>query len=246
MTVILKDNVIPPHPVALIGIAGLAGSGKDTVADKLQEIFGPDPHLKAPITGIPTTSPFYSRYSFAEPIKKMLLVGLGLDDKSLSAESVYGEGNTYRKLAQTLGTEWGRNIVVSDIWLRIAAIKLAGKRAIISDVRMENEAAWIRSVGGIVIHLERYDQEFITESYHASEGGVQKKQGDYKILNEGSLEDLYQACEYAARDIGQMLEHKRHWGLDCLDKPLPAPTKLEEWNLAPWYGDEPPKMEEFD
>ena len=88
----------------LIGITGPAQCGKDTVADYLIERLG------------------YAKASFADPLKKMLEAGLGLN-----AAQLYGPdkeaiapryGCSPRHIMQTLGTEWGRERVHPDIWVR--------------------------------------------------------------------------------------------------------------------------------
>lgn len=178
----------------IIGLAGLARSGKDTIADFLMA----DPIFSR-----------YSRYSFATPIKDMILAGLDLADKEeAKAELLYG--CTYRSIAQTLGTEWGRECIHPDLWVKIAERRCAGQNTIITDVRFENEAEFVRA-NGILVHIDRLDQKHIDESFHKSESGVVAKHGDYKILNHGDLNDLRVTCRHAAIDLEEMLKHKEVW-----------------------------------
>lgn len=196
----------------LIGITGVARSGKDTVADFLAKLL-----------------PSFGRYSFATPMKDMILVGLSIRDKDDDASKrVFG--HSYRHLAQTLGTEWGRDLIRSNIWVIIAESRLRGDKVIISDVRFENEAAYVRE-HGVLIHVSRLCQEQIKESGHVSENGVKFKEGDIRIYNDGGLVELEDKCEYVAKrdfaeeigkeEVGSRGEVARkleaaHWGLDCL------------------------------
>lgn len=188
----------PPIPAPiLIGIAGKARSGKDTIADVLAEALS------------------FDRYSFATPIKEMIKAGLGLEDKEdEKAEQLYG--CSYRKLAQTLGTEWGRDQINNKIWINIAHYRLQGKRAIVSDVRFESEADFIRQYG-ILIHVERYGVQRIEENDHVSEQGVGILHGEYKIMNSSTgLEQFkHMIWGQVVPDMKELLKHKKVWGLDA-------------------------------
>lgn len=162
---------------SIIGLTGLAGSGKDTVADLLISKMGG-----------------YT-YSFANPIRAMLNAGFGIDMndpywKKRKEEPLPQFGKSPREMMQTLGTEWGRELVSDDIWLVMANIKLMkhGFGMIIPDVRFENEAAWIRDRGGTLLHVTRKNIEPVTP--HSSEGGVKAIPGEIYIPNDGTLQDL--------------------------------------------------------
>jgi len=187
-----ESSCLSQRPL-VIGLTGKARSGKDTVAALLQ-----------------ATQEFRNveTYSFATPLKQMLDVGLQLKDKD-DTEAVELYGCNYRKLAQTLGTEWGRELVHSDLWVLIAEQRLKRSRlVIITDVRFENEANFVRE-RGVLIHVERQGQEAIKESDHISESGVSVLHNDYKILNNSTLQALGYAVRHAAIDLEQMLAHKK-------------------------------------
>lgn len=134
----------------LIGITGPAGSGKDTVRNILQQHHG------------------FAAMAFADPIRHMLFSLLNISgiearhmlDRELKEQPIPGIGASYRHLAQTLGTEWGRG-VAPDLWIRTARARLqtfakAGiKHVVISDVRFINEAEFVRSEGGVIWRIER-------------------------------------------------------------------------------------------
>ena len=156
----------------LVGIAGPARCGKDTVADIL---------IKT-LTG-------YKKASFADPIKEMILSGLGLrtnqvygDDKDTLDERY---GCTPRHMMQTLGTEWGRMTINNDIWVKAMETRLR-PGMIIPDVRFENEAVFVRK-HGVLIHIVGRGG---IEGDHVSESGIKAESDDIAILNNGSIEQL--------------------------------------------------------
>lgn len=162
---------------SIIGITGLARSGKDTVADLLISTMGG-----------------YT-YSFANPIRAMLNAGLGIDMndpywQKRKEEKLPQFGKSPREMMQTLGTEWGRDCVSDDIWLVMANIKLMkhGIGMIIPDVRFENEATWIRERNGTVLHVTRKSIEAVAP--HSSEGGIKAIPGEIFVTNDGTLQDL--------------------------------------------------------
>ncbi len=160
----------------LIGIAGRARSGKDTVAN----------FIIAAIGGY--------RYSFADPIRAMLApLGVDMNDPYWQArkeELIPALGVSPRRMMQTLGTEWGRQIINPDLWLIMAHQRLLGNGPgmVISDVRFENEAAWIRKHGGRIIHVIRPEAKAVEA--HASEDGIEMLDTDVRLFNSGTLEEL--------------------------------------------------------
>lgn len=151
-----------------VGLSGKAGSGKDTAAKFLKEA------LEARGKRVETLA-------FADPIRWMLL-SLGVPqqymmNRDLKEEPIPGfNGCSYRQLAQTLGTEWGRHCLGNEFWLKQVERRLSVWREIhrspdvliISDVRMPNEAAWILARGGMLAHVVRPHMDPVRE--HESEG----------------------------------------------------------------------------
>lgn len=183
----------------IIGLTGLAGSGKDTVRAMLEDAHG--------FTGL----------AFADPIRQMLRELLTsncistewMDKRPLKEQPIPQLGVSYRHLAQTLGTEWGRQTVAPDLWLRMAAAYIDGiasetfapPRFVISDVRFPNEADWVRSRGGVVWHIHRPGIEPVRA--HASESSIEQIAVDHAINNSGTLDGL--AAE-VARAMAQATE----------------------------------------
>lgn len=165
-----------PH---LIAFAGPAGSGKDTAAGFLK-------------------GSKYVPYKFAAPIKQaisnMFGVPLSLLEDSVAKEGeLTPYGKSMRYMMQTLGTEWGRDLIHPDIWVILATKRLyevmtLGKCMVISDLRFENEAQWVRQSKGQIFYLER-GASGIGQS-HKSEQGFQLQPEDTVIINNGSIAEL--------------------------------------------------------
>lgn len=163
----------------IIGITGRAGSGKDTVANFIVAARGG------------------YRYSFADPIRAMLAqIGVNMADPywvQNKENIIPALGVSPRRLMQTLGTEWGRELINDSLWLILAQQRLLanGPGMVIADVRFENEAAWVRKHGGLIIHLTREDAPAIEG--HCSEAGVTVQDQDFTLNNFGTLEELQNA-----------------------------------------------------
>lgn len=161
----------PSTLMRLIGIAGQARAGKDTLCS----------YMLDNLDGI------WLRSSFADPIKEMLrAIGVDCsDDKKAVVSDDYGV--TPRHMMQTLGTEWGRHMIDSDIWVKAFARLNAGKCVIVPDVRFENEAALVRE-HGVLIHLVGRGG---IEGNHVSENAIAFKPGDIVIDNSRDLAWLH-------------------------------------------------------
>jgi hypothetical protein len=169
----------------IIGISGYARVGKDTAA-----------------TYIRGKLPNYEIASFADPIKAMLKVGLGMTHEQMYGNEIREEideryGCTPRMLMQTLGTEWGRNMIDQNIWVQamLAHIDRTGNPTIIPDVRFESEAEMIRQ-NGKLIHIIGNRK---LKSEHSSESGIYIQDGDLTIDNTGSLDEFYLKLEKLVR-----------------------------------------------
>jgi len=164
----------------IIGIAGAAGSGKDTAYALLSD------HIKA--TGL-----VCAQLSFADKIKDTCASVFGWDRQRLVADSDYKEGNTLddgspdpacellgmtrRKVMQLLGTEAMRNGLHQDVW--IITMKLAILRGefegidvgFVTDCRFLNELQFVRDLDGVLFQINRTgDQSTLTtETEHLSE-----------------------------------------------------------------------------
>lgn len=116
--------------------------------------------------------------SFAAPIRNMMQ-GMGVDLKYLVEPHLKDEpidwlGKTPREMMQSLGTDWGRNTIHDEIWIKamVKRIELSPyNKIIIDDCRFENEVAMVKEMGGSVIELKRGGFDYSQE--HASEYGIE-------------------------------------------------------------------------
>jgi hypothetical protein len=174
----------------IIGLCGLAGSGKDSVSAILSRRHG------------------FAYISFAGPIYLAVseITGMPpakLKDRELKERPIPWLGKSPRELLQTLGTEWGRGMVREDIWVRIAMRRASEReRVVITDVRFENEAEAIRHAGGQVWLVERPGAGLAgAAGGHSSEAGIPGHLVNQVVRNIGTLDDLEEAVNAAFHSL---------------------------------------------
>jgi hypothetical protein len=177
----------------LIGLTGYAGSGKDTVRNIMEQegfvglAFADG--IRGMLRELLTSADFDDAYIDDRPLKESIIPDLGF---------------SYRHLAQSLGTEWARNLH-PDFWLRIAARYLAGQtdagetHFVISDVRFANEAEWVRSKGGQIWRIHR--EGLASVRAHVSESGMDSIRPSRTIHNNGTPEQLHEAVMAALETL---------------------------------------------
>lgn len=163
----------------LIAITGFANSGKSTVADILVREHS------------------YIREKFAAPLKNMLrAAGMSQDmlegDLKTIPSPVWCDKSP-RHVMQTLGTEWGRNMIGPDLWAnllyeRAEQLMAEGYNVVVDDLRFVNEARVIKELKGTIWRVLRPGGG--CESAHLSETEQLKIMPEYYLDNQGSIEDL--------------------------------------------------------
>lgn len=167
----------------LIGLTGPAGAGKDTLAD----------HLCA--------RHHFVRYAFAKPLKDML-AAIGVDANNRDTKEIPHPvfGKSPRVMAQTLGTEWMRETICQDGWLRLAGQFVDTTRhlnaydaapyvgVVITDCRFPNEVEFIRKRGGVVWNIHR---NVARVAAHSSETSLNGSHFDKVIYNLGTIAELH-------------------------------------------------------
>lgn len=168
----------------IIGITGRARSGKDTIGRWFRD------HRDAYVV------------NFAWPIKVAIERAFSLPPEVWNGPEKERElewlGRSPRYLAQTLGTEWGRNLVGHDVWIAALEHRLRDTRVwyqdclvVVTDVRFDNEAAWVRKHGHL-LHVTRPGADGdVGILGHASEAGIAPEAGDYHVVNDGTIDELY-------------------------------------------------------
>lgn len=172
----------------IIGLIGIAGSGKTLVARHLVERHG------------------FVRQRFAGPLKEMIKVGLGLTNEQLDGTGkndpiAWAGGCTPRHMMQTLGTEWGRRMIHSDIWInrwRFIVESESSDLIVVDDVRFPNEAAALRDVGG---KLWRVYRPGLATSSHASERAQAQISEDILINNATSIAEMIRSVDAVVNQI---------------------------------------------
>lgn len=165
----------------LIGIAGPIGSGKDTAAIFLAQV------LTA------------GRYSFAEPMREAVSLIFDIPVHELTSQegkTLYDDywGFTHRNLLRLLGNDAMKPVFGDDIWVKRAELalrKMAEEIVVISDVRFDLEADFIRRSGGFIIHLDRPNNPLAGQmSAHASDQGITMSESDLYVCNDRGIVEL--------------------------------------------------------
>jgi hypothetical protein len=169
----------------IIGICGFQGSGKDTIADYLQNIYG------------------FKRDSFANTLKDAVAAVFGWDRELLEGRTKESRAwreqvdpwwanrlnmpdLTPRLVLQKWGTEVARKSWHDDTWIASLENKLskAHNDIVITDVRFPNEIQAVRNAGGIVIRVIRGpepDWYFTAENANAGFEGAKHMMESYKV-----------------------------------------------------------------
>lgn len=197
----------------IIGIVGLIGSGKDTIADYLVNFHG------------------YRRDSFANTLKDAVSTIFGWDRDLVEGRTTTARqwreqvdewwsqrlnipDLTPRYVLQHWGTEVIRKSFHDDTWIASLENKLRNSKdnSVITDCRFPNEVKMIKGLGGKVLRVKRgedpvwYDTaitanngdkqalDLMHNNYkvHISEWAWAGTDFDYTVLNNGSIDELYE------------------------------------------------------
>ena len=166
----------------VIGFSGLKGSGKTTAAEYMVAHHG------------------FMRMSFAKPIKDMLRV-LGVsEDWPKEEPHPLLCGMTPRRALQTLGTEWGRDMIGGDIWVNILKDRIKHSRIVIDDVRFKNEMVMIEELNelrnhrGLMVNISRKEAANAGDQ-HQSEMEVLELSNDFTIQNDYEVTNLHETLD---------------------------------------------------
>jgi len=207
----------------IVGLVGFIGSGKDTVAKQfVQQGCVQD--------------------SFAGPLKDMCSTVFGWDREMIEGETVesrdfretpdifwskkLGIPNFTPRLAlQLIGTEVLRNHFSQDIWLNSLEYRIRRNNetncVVISDARFRNELDLIKSMGGVIIWVQRGElpewfdtaktaynnaisRKIMETKYrdvHESEWNWAGYPVDFTIKNDGTLEELQDKVQIISKEI---------------------------------------------
>lgn len=164
----------------IVGLAGPIGSGKTLAASMV-----PGAH----------------HVQWADPIYRALSAMLDvpeeiLRDRAQKERGFYVGGIELvpRELLRTLGTEWGRDLVHPDLWVRLTIERIdrlqesiGADTFAICGTRFVNECAAIRDRGG---ELWWIDRPGLGRGSHASDRQIGPGDCDRVIRNDGTVDDL--------------------------------------------------------
>ena len=176
----------------LVGLVGLIGSGKDTVAERLVK-----KHK-------------FKRDSFAKSLKdavgdifnwnRRLLEGNTKKSREWREQpdkfwsDKMGKEVTPRWVLQYFGTEVMRGGMHDGIWVDSLIARYKGKPTVSSDTRFQNEIKTIKAHGGVIVLVKRNpipSQEWMqVHGFHQSEWDWIGSKFDYTIENDGTLTQL--------------------------------------------------------
>lgn len=135
--------------------------------------------------------------SFARPIKETLRLIFGLSHEEMSDANkekvVERFGKTPREMQRVIGKNT-RDFFGNDIYVKLLNYRLQAAHSLylniaIDDLRFPEEAAWVRSVGGYLIKINR---EAAPQSNHQSETSLDGwTDWDLIIDNNDQLVDLH-------------------------------------------------------
>jgi hypothetical protein len=155
----------------IIGFTGYAGSGKDTAAQVL-------------------IADGWTRRAFADPLKehvakRFLFIRQMVEEWGWDvAKSLYP---IVRTTLQDVGME--KREEDPDYWVKLAQVDLPD-RAVFTDVRFPNEVDAVKSLGGIVVRVERPGVGPVND--HISDTGIDALPVDFVIYNDGTVAGLHE------------------------------------------------------
>lgn len=186
----------------LIGFNGGMGVGKSTAIQCLKDILEDT---------IYTNTPPVKLVKFAQPLYDIQ------EFVYRRVEPVYSRPRDFtkdRKLLQWIGTEWGRDGIDDELWVKlwtaeVLRIQSETPNAIVvcDDVRFDNEAAVLMGLGGVVVKISSTEAEkrIDTKSgivQHKSEAGINKTFIYREVENNGTRLEFLNNLTEMYRHLG--------------------------------------------
>ncbi len=216
--------------MSIIGISGRKQSGKDTVAKMLQYFSLPDVsytrvnqisyekwielerHKSLQIFkdySVDQCSE-YNIIRYADKVKDIVCILLNCSRNDLENETFKSTpalfGYTPRELLQLVGTDFGRNMIHRNIWIKLTLDDYTENNDwIIPDVRFKNEIDEIKRRSGVIIRVIRPSLKF--EDKHESETDLTDDGGyyDYVIENDSDIDELLEKVSEIYDEITDIL-----------------------------------------
>ncbi len=165
----------------IIGFIGKAGAGKDLALHLLRE-----------------ENPNWQKIAFADPLREICSIAFGLtphemaDRELKEAPLTRWPNESPRHLLQTVGTNLFRHRW-ENVWIEAWKRRVAASASpccvpadvIATDVRFNNEAETIKSIGGHLVRISR--PSLISDDIHPSEIIMESIKADKEVVNDGSV-----------------------------------------------------------
>lgn len=204
----------------VVMLSGLKGSGKDALAEHLvknhsfHRLAYADHLKKIALSILQPLGIKITMDSFTDPAKKEEML-VDFDGKPFEFVAKSGTRTmTCRQFLQYLGTEWGREMIHNHMWIlpvtnEIKKIKRIFKDGgvVITDVRFPNEYHIPVDI------LKGQDINFVTVLIdrpglpnidgHSSEVSMKDFPFNRRVINDGTLEDLYRNADNLVKEIGE-------------------------------------------
>jgi hypothetical protein len=176
-------NRLNPSPTApkIIGLAGYARAGKDTVAGIINRLYGHQ---------VTSFSDILREFLYAQNLHLSTGVSLNFLVDQFGWETTRDRYPEIRELQQLTGTEAARNIFGQTVWVDawVRRVSESGGLWVNPSVRFPNEAEAITAMGGKVYRIVKPGIKAVND--HPSDTALDGWDYDGVIMNDGTLIDL--------------------------------------------------------
>lgn len=170
----------------IIGITGRKYSGKNEAAKALEDF------IEVKFAGcLKEMTRVFLRYQGCSAEKTERFVEGDL--KEMPNMQYFG-GKCSRQFQQFIGTEFGRDLIHTDLWVHCAMNRAKAGNTVFTDVRFHNEVEAVKAAGGKVVRIER-EMEPNEYSDHPSEAFIDALDVDAEIDNNGTIAELHAAIK---------------------------------------------------
>jgi hypothetical protein len=192
----------------IIGVVGFIGSGKGTAADALIENYD------------------FNKLSFADAVTDATAAIFGWPRPLLEGDTdesrdfreqrdafwsdKFGRDVTPRAMLQMMGTEAGRDVFHSDLWIYALEKKLGMyKNVVIPDVRFPNEMKFIREQGGFIVRVQRGpDPDWYETAQIANYVGDDHAKISSSLRAKKRMEEFFQIHYSEWAWVGQIMDYQ--------------------------------------
>lgn len=195
----------------IIGISGVARSGKDTLANHFVNIFK-SLDIKA------------KRYAFADELKREVRPFL----KKKTGLDSFTQKDDEKKMIRPFLVAYGTHIrraLNQDCWIEtLSKFLKQNEIAIVSDVRYKNEADWIQK-NGFLIHIARLDKE----NNLVKPANDEERENDPILQAQANLSYVWQTVEESREEDNPFSLSEYSWAIfeQCFDS-----EEITQWQTT--------------